>query len=430
MNFYRTMAALYDLVLYRNLLNDPALKLCAELAEDDDEQQARGRYYEVCSYLLAYYEKKPFYHDLWKNYVIGHMIEDENPFSRACERGVLTEQYSSLQKLARHDLARLLDLYHLNWTDLGQKLGFAKAGCLMSYEAPASCELPFFFRSAVQHLLDSFNHSSSLTDSIAVLMEFYAQHGSGSLAAYQAFYWDDGLVGIPYPDPIRLDQIIGYDEQKEILIRNTRAFLKGQGGNHVLLYGDRGTGKSSSVKALLHEFAPWGLRMVEMDRGRLMEFNRLIHTLRNRAGYYIVFIDDLSFEDFEVEYKYLKGYIEGSLEAPADNVRLYVTSNRRHLIRETWSERQQGDEIHVRDARQEKLSFADRFGLMLTYPAPDQDQYLLMVRKMARREGLNYSQDQLDRMALQWELGFHGRSGRSAQQFINDLKSRAAIELE
>ena len=231
-------------------------------------------------------------------------------------------------------------------------------------------------------------------------------------------------MGIAYPDPIRLDSLIAYDEQKEILIRNTRAFIKGQGGNHVLLYGDKGTGKSSSVKALLNEFAPYGLRMVELDRSHLMEFNRLIHTLRNRAGYYIVFIDDLSFEDFEVEYKYLKGYIEGSLEAPADNVRLYVTSNRRHLIRETWSERQQADEIHVRDARQEKLSFADRFGLTLTYPAPDQDQYLAMVRKMASRAGLNYSHDQLDRLALQWELSYHGRSGRSAQQFINDLKSR------
>ncbi|HRW11847.1 MAG TPA: ATP-binding protein, partial [Syntrophomonas sp.] len=254
---------------------------------------------------------------------------------------------------------------------------------------------------------------------------YYRQFGCGQLGHFSAFRWDNGLQPIAHPDPITWDGIIGYDYQKKVLLDNTRAFMEGRPANNILLYGAKGTGKSSSVKALLHIFAEQGLRMVEITRRQLADIHEITDQLRYRNYRFILFIDDLSFEDFEVDYKYIKASMEGSLETRPRNILFYVTSNRRHLVRENWSDRQSaGEEVFPPDSQQEKLSFADRFGISLVYLSPDQELYLQMVTEMAEKEGIPMETEELRNQAIQWELSHHGRSGRSARQFIDDLLGR------
>lgn len=413
------------LVLYRKLLQNPVITLCQTFSLNPNKEQRAEIYCQISHELFLYYDKQPVLNDLWKNYILGSVIADENPFSLACEKSGCESINQALLASAEYDLSILYQLYQFDWPAFGQALGLPAAAWFKLPAVHAGHNeinnLPDAYHQALQQL------SASLMDAepaLPVFSTFYRQHACGIMAKHRAFRWDSGLIGIDHPDPVRMQDLIGYESQKKALQENTEAFLRRQGGNHVLLYGDRGTGKSSSVKALLNEYTANHLRMVELKRSQLHELNQLIDLLRQRSGSYIIFIDDLSFEDFEVEYKYLKSHIEGSLQAPADNVRIYVTSNRRHLIRETWQEREHQEEVHRRDAQQEKLSFADRFGLTITYTSPDQGSYLQMIREMAAKEGITINPPVLDRLAIQWELQYHGRSGRTARQFLNDLKSR------
>jgi uncharacterized protein len=271
----------------------------------------------------------------------------------------------------------------------------------------------------LQQVMMTIPHADEMTSQLA---QFYSKSGCGLMNKYLAFRWENGLVGIDKPDPVRLDDLVGYQYQKQIITANTQAFLEGGKANNILLYGEKGTGKSSTVKALLNEYAGRGLRMIEISKNQLADFRAVQRAIEGRSRYFIIFIDDLSFEDFEVDYKYIKASIEGSLEVKPSNVLLYVTSNRRNLIRENWSERSQ-DDVHGFDSRQEKLSFADRFGITLTYSSPDQELFLAIVEDLAEREGISISIEELRQRALQWERNHHGRSGRSAVQFIASLNA-------
>lgn len=408
------------LVLYRGLLNDPLIALCRKMpAASLTENDKAAVYSAACYHLFACHDQMPLLNNHWSNYILRLVAGDENPFSLACEIQEPDALSPALLAAASHDLDLLVKLYHFDWTALGQSFGLpAESWFDFSTNAPAPA-VNHTYASALQSLALKMDGNCDLTAELGL---FYHQHACGELAIYRAFNWDGRLKGIKYPDMIRLDDLIGYESQKQALRKNTEAFLSGRGGNNVLLFGDKGTGKSSSVKALLNEYR--SLRMIELQRRQLEELDAIIAFLRRRSGFYIIFIDDLSFEDFEVQYKYLKSHIEGSLQAPAENVRFYVTSNRRHLIRENWSDRQQQDDVHGRETQQEKLSFADRFGLTLTYSSPGKEEYLKIVQEIARQEGLNVKTDLLHHLALQWELRYHGRSGRSARQFINDLKGR------
>lgn len=416
-------SSIKKLILYRKLLHDPVLTLCQSFLQHPDQEKQAEIYCQISHELFLYNEMQPVLDDLWKNYILGIIIADENPFSLACEKAGLEAAHPALLASAEHDLSVLYQLYQFDWSAFGRTLSLPAERWFARSAGPVEADKPAdSYGRTMRQLAANLSRDEQL---LTVFSTFYRQQSCGMMAKYKAFRWDGVLIGIEHPDPVRLDDLIGYEYQKKTLQENTQAFIKRQGGNHVLLYGDRGTGKSSSVKALLNEYAAEHLHMVELKRTQLHELNQLIEILRRRSGSYIVFIDDLSFEDFEVEYKYLKSHIEGSLQAPAGNVRIYVTSNRRHLIRETWQEREHQEEVHRRDAQQEKLSFADRFGLTITYTSPDQDSYLQMVRQMAEKEGITIDAHTLDRLAVQWELQYHGRSGRTARQFINDLKSKS-----
>jgi len=223
--------------------------------------------------------------------------------------------------------------------------------------------------------------------------------------------------------------LIDYEREREPLLRNTERLLAGLPSHHALLYGLPGTGKSSTVEAILNEYADRGLRLVELAKENLGELPPLLETLRERGPRFILFIDDLSFEEHEVEYKSLKALLEGSIEEPPKNVRLYATSNRRNLIRERFSERDEGgalDDVHARDTMQEKLSLAARFGLRITFPAPDQKRYLKIVSGLARERGLKVADEELRERALLWDRWHAGRSGRTARQFVDELEAELA----
>jgi hypothetical protein len=259
----------------------------------------------------------------------------------------------------------------------------------------------------------------------------YRAAGSGLFATYYACRWQTGqLVGIACPDPIQLETLVGYETQKETLIKNTEALLAGYPALHVLLYGSRGSGKSSLIKALLHAYRHQGLRVIEVAKADLQALPEIIDRLRDVPQKFIVFVDDLSFEEDDDAYKALKVVLEGNLTARPQNVVVYATSNRRHLIREFFGDRPRpsdADEIHTWDTLQEKLSFSDRFGLTLTFNPADQSTYLEIVRHLAQQAGVQIEPQDLEFRALQWATRHNGRSGRTARQFVDFLQAEIAL---
>lgn len=258
------------------------------------------------------------------------------------------------------------------------------------------------------------------------LAAYHAAHGCGRFARNMAFLWREGrLIPVDHPDPIRLSNLKSYEYQRQIAVNNTLSFLNGFEANNMLLYGDRGTGKSSTVKALLNEFAPKGLRMIEMPKESLHDLPRLTEYLAGIPMKFIVFIDDLSFSAGDDNFAALKAVLEGGLASRPANVLIYATSNRRHLLRETFSDRE-GDDVHHADTVQESVSLSDRFGISLTFLLPDKQRFLEIVEQIAADRGLQVDRQTLLSAAERWALERGARSPRYARQFIADAQARLA----
>ena len=257
----------------------------------------------------------------------------------------------------------------------------------------------------------------------AGLLAYYKQYGYGDLASSEAFYWDSTqkkIIGIPHFSAMRFDDIIGYEHQKEQLLGNTQAFLAKKPANNVLLVGARGTGKSSAVKALAREYAAMGLRLVQITKQQIAEFPAILEVLHAyRSKRFIIFLDDLSFEPTDEEYKYLKSVIEGGIFPQPENVLIYATSNRRHLIHEDPRlHDNQLDDVYRTDSINETISLSDRFGLIINYYSPDQKEYLAIIDHMLRKEGITLSPEELRIAGVRWEMTHSGRNGRTAKQFV------------
>ena len=270
------------------------------------------------------------------------------------------------------------------------------------------------------------------------LLNFHKRYGTGEFARYKAFTWEEikdekYLRGIESPDPIELDDLIGYQVKRKTIIENTEQFLNNFPANNMLLYGDRGTGKSSTVKALLNKYYPVGLRIVEIPKEYLSDFPEIIRSLRERPQKFIIFIDDLTFEDGETGYTALKAVLEGSVEAKPENVLIYATSNRRHLVKEYFHERKglgssdPNEEIHASDSIQEKLSLADRFGITVVFSAPSQEEYLQIIEGLVKNRKIVIDSELLERQALEWERRHNGRSARTARQFVDYLEGKIGL---
>lgn len=410
------------LLIYRDFLKDPVIsslkKLIEELSkEEKDLIRVDNLYYEFSAKLIEEGEKLALSGDLFKSYIINLVISSKNFFTLACEKHGLNIK-ESLYKVAKNDIDIIKSLLELDFTAISNLI--SGHNFLKEFDSTSNQYKINEFQSA----LDTIINSSSLDSLVKNIINYYYLVGSGELANYIAFCWsnDTGLVGIKNYDSIELEDIVGYEYQKEVLIKNIDAFVNGYPANNVLLVGARGTGKSSSIKALINKYFKDGLRLIEITKDQILNMHEILLELKQRGKYFIVFIDDLSFEDAEIEYKKMKSILDGGVEQSPDNVLICATSNRRHLIKETWADRN-GEEIHNSDSVNEKMSLSDRFGITLTYLLPDQEKYIKMVEHIAEKHGIEMPKEELKREAIRWELAQNGRSGRTAKQFVNYLLS-------
>ena len=262
---------------------------------------------------------------------------------------------------------------------------------------------------------------------VTKLTKFYREHGCGIFAKYRAFIWRNRtIIPVEYHDKTQMSDLKGYDEPRQLVIDNTESFLNGLPANNCLLYGDRGTGKSSTIKAILNQYYTQGLRVIEMPKEFLMDFPDLVTQIAYLPMKFIIFIDDLSFSHQNDTYASLKAVLEGGVAARPENTLIYATSNRRHLVRETFSDRN-GDEIHRGDTIQESLSLADRFGLSVNFSLPSKEKYLEIVAELAKQRGLEEYMDQLKQGAEQWAIARGGRSPRCARQFMNAAEAKIKL---
>jgi predicted AAA+ superfamily ATPase len=434
----RVLEDLKGLLLLDGLFSDPVgeafFRLLKWLAKDGEPDPQRGfrRYGKLWRRVVesGVLERKGRVGTLLQDCLLERWLEDDNPFHRAAEKGHLSEMDPSLHSFYIKDLSVLRRILKTDWEAEFLKrsgfLGRVEAPSLEGVREPKGmAETP---SAKSRRRLKEKLLGAGDAELVAEIGDHFFQNGFGDFGRYRAFRWKDGLQGVGSPDPIRLEELVGYDEQRQPLLDNIEAFLKGKTANHVLIYGERGTGKSSTVKALLNRYQGQGLRLVEVHPDQLNEYQRILPLLRGRREKFILFVDDLSFEENETSYKGLKALLEGSVEAKPINVILIATSNRRHLVREFFGDRagglQQDGEIHGADTVEEKLSLSDRFGLVISFYSPDQDTFLRMVENWAKVEGIKMSASDLRAKAIQWEKSNNVRSGRTARQFINDLIGR------
>jgi predicted AAA+ superfamily ATPase len=328
---------------------------------------------------------------------------------------------------AQHDLEILQSLYECNSAILSEWVQFvthSSVSPVVWYREPQEVGVKATLIKSIQEL-------ANWADAVADLTAYYRKFGTGLLAEYRAFRWQSGhLLGITYPDKVNLNTLVGYDWQKDALLKNTQFLLSGEPALNVLLYGSRGSGKSSLVKGLLHEFSQQNLCIIEVAKSELQNLPQIIEQLRGAPQKFIIFVDDLSFEEDDDAFKALKVILEGGLTAKPANVVIYATSNRRHLIREFFADRpspQDNNEVHAWDTMQEKLSFSDRFGLTLTFESADQTTYLKIVQHLATQANININSADIEYQALQWATRHNGRSGRTAKQFVDFLRSNLAL---
>ncbi len=361
----------------------------------------------------------------WEEYLISQILISENPFSNQAQ----FDLPPALISAAKHDLQALQSFHECSVATLGewvQSVAHLPILPVVWYveqqKIEANEQLP---------LIEKLRTLSDWTDAVEDLTAFYRQYGTGIFAEYKAFRWQQGeLEGIRYPDGVKLDELVAYESAKETLIKNTEILLSGQLALHVLLYGSRGSGKSSLVKALLNEYSDRNLRLIEVAKSELKQLPKIVERLRNKPQKFIIFVDDLSFEEDDDAFKALKVVLEGSVTARPINVVVYATSNRRHLIREFFADRPQpkdADEVNSWDTLQEKLSFSDRFGLTLTFEPASQSCYLQIVRHLVKSSNIEISTEELESQSLQWATRHNGRSGRTARQFVDFLRAEKTI---
>lgn len=434
------------LVVYKNLGDNCLLVKLADVIKDFDYLSERpggvnhiekeniiSRIYALINELLDIATAYGFDNNLWQNYLAYLLISTENPFSITCEKAGAKE--GTVNTFAKADFKIFRDLFHYDFTRLEQELGIKCFSVITDYKAieKSSTRYNKNVSDKVKMISARIAAARDENEVFKIVTDFYRDYGVGKFGLNRAFRIskDKGeleIIPITNTQDVRLSDLVGYEMQKRKLVENTKAFVEGKKANNVLLYGDSGTGKSTSVKAILNEFYDRGLRMIEIYKHQFKELSAVISRIKNRNYKFIIYMDDLSFEDFETEYKYLKAVIEGGLENRPENILIYATSNRRHLIKETWNDRadmEYNGDVHRSDTLEEKLSLVQRFGITINYPAPSRDDYLEIVKQLAAREGINnLSEEELIAEAGKWELYNGGLSGRTAQQFINYLAGK------
>ena len=427
-----------NLLLYSNLGQDSILLQLADIFRDwegkvCDKSSLVHRIYVQVKALLDISTRYGFDENLWQNYLTFVLLTNENSFSLTAERVGAGD--GSVNHFARADFRIFYRLFHFDFGPIEADLGIDCFTTLTHYRALGKQEKHYYraVSDKVRALSRQLAAARDEDEIFDLVTGFYGAYGVGMFGLNRAFRIQNRGGGVEFlpinnTDKVLLKDMIGYDLQKKQLVENTEAFLRGKPANNVLLYGDAGTGKSSSVKALINEYYDSGLRMIEIYKHQFRDLSAVIAAVKGRNYRFIIYIDDLSFEENEVEYKFLKAVIEGGVETRPDNILIYATSNRRHLIKETWSDRsdmEHQNDVHRSDTMEEKLSLAARFGVTINYNAPNRQQYHEIVKGLARRQlQEEVSEEELLLLANRWELRHGGVSGRTAQQFINYLAGK------
>ena len=426
------------LILYRDLGENSILWKLAGIFEDYEKDNCSAaelttRIYEQMKALLDLSTVYGFDENLWHNYLTFILLTNENSFSMTSEKVGAND--GTVNHFAKADFKVFKHLFDFDFSAIERDLEIDCFSTVCHYKAIGKKERMYNknVSEKVQALSSRMEQARDVEGFFTAVTEFYRDYGVGMFGLNKAFRiqdrTDSKLVFLPINnmDKVMLSDLVGYEIQKKKLVDNTRAFVEGKKANNVLLFGDSGTGKSTSIKAIVNEFYDQGLRMIEIYKHQFKDLSNVIAAVKNRNYKFIIYMDDLSFEEFEIEYKFLKAVIEGGVETKPDNILIYATSNRRHLIRETWSDRndvQQDEGMHRSDTMQEKLSLVNRFGVTINYSKPSQKEYFDIVIHLAAKSGIKMSEDELKAEANKWELSHGGISGRTAQQFIYYLQGK------
>ncbi len=429
---YREIA---KLIMYGELDRECILYQFGEIFRRFDEKSSTKPelikdIYTQLKRLLVVATDYGFNHNLWHNYLTFFMVTNENPFSLTCEKVGAND--GSVNHFAKNDFRVFKNLFDFDFSAIEEALGIDCFSQLSDYRAIGKKEL-MYNKNVSEKIIALSAQLEQAADEHAFfdcVTAFYRDFGVGMFGLNKAFRIREQAQGtieflpINNMDKVMLDDLVGYELQKKKLVDNTRAFVEGRKANNVLLFGDSGTGKSTSIKAIVNAFYPQGLRMIEIYKHQFKDLSNVIAQIKNRNYKFVIYMDDLSFEEFEVEYKFLKAVIEGGVETKPENILIYATSNRRHLIKETWNDRgdiEVDNGMHRSDTMEEKLSLVNRFGVTINYAKPSQKEYFHIVLELAHRQGIVMSDEELKAEANKWELSHGGISGRTAQQFVNYL---------
>lgn len=422
-----------ELLLYKNPENrevfDYMLRIASEEYEGLDVKKTAGR---IVSHILEVSEKMGFNGNLWQDYLAYNLANDENSYSLSCERRGRME--GSINKAALLDMSVYRELFNTDLSRTDAKYG-TFLSMLTGFENNNEGEKYYNkrIRNRIIKLAEELSGAVDDNTFLNTVCDFYKDAGVGCIGLFKAFRVGHDDNDRPVITPVisvehkYLKDLIGYDIQKKKITDNTEAFLAGNKANNVLLFGDSGTGKSSCIKAILNEYYDDGLRMIEIYKHQFKDLSAIINQVKDRNYKFIIYMDDLSFEEFEIEYKFLKAVIEGGLEKRPDNVLIYATSNRRHLVREKYSDKEErDDDLHTRDTVAEKLSLSARFGVSVYFGSPDKKLFNEIVKGLAQKNNIKVDENTLLMEANKWELSHGGLSGRTAEQFISYMVSAYA----
>ncbi len=395
-----------NLFLFKNVAEDEIISALLRFKETRDEAD----YYAAARGLIGFAKGRLTNGSVIGEYILRLMLECDN-----------LPDIANLRNFMRHDIKTIYaQLLAFDWDAL-----FKQCGCL-----PLSdIELPRI-QTGLSGYVQSIEGMLACTSNEALggaVLAHIESFGTGASAAYSALRWSGGgLKGIMHPDPITFDDLTGLEHQKKVLIDNTASFVMGKPANDVLLTGSSGTGKSSCVKACLNMFKNSGLRLIELSKEDISQLSAVFAGIKNDALKYIVFIDDLSFEQGDMSYKILNSALDGQTEARGNNILIYATSNRRGLIKETWADREgyASDEVHRSEGIAERKSLSARFGINLSFLTPTQSEYLTIVENMLKVRGMEMTEE-LRAEALKWQINYNGFSGRTAKQFVAGLMGKA-----
>ena len=423
-----------QLIIYRNIGEDSILfrlaDICRRLEEGSSSKEclAEETLTEVHR-LLDLATQYGFNDNLWHNYLAFLLADTETPFTLVSEKVGANE--GSVNTFAKNDFMLFKKLFDYDFSKLEETLQIPVFTILENFQAVEK-KSQFYNKNVsdkIRALSRDIEGADTEEELYRVITDFYRRVGVGKFGLNKAFRISEEpdkelLIPITNTGEVHLDDLVGYESQKRRLIENTEAFVARRESNNVLLYGDAGTGKSTSVKAILNMYYDQGLRMIEIYKHQFEYLSKVISEIKHRNYRFIIYMDDLSFEETELGYKYLKAVIEGGLEPKPENVLIYATSNRRHLVRETWKDQTDADsdDMHRNDTVEEKMSLANRFGVSIGYFKPDHEEYLNIVDTLVEKyPQILLSGDELHRQAVAWSMRHGGRTGRTAQQFVTYL---------